>query len=46
MPSAFSPSTAHGKARFWSTLPEISFVGAGGRPIEDEVEFELPLKDY
>ncbi len=23
--------------------PEISFVGAGGRPIEDEVEFELLL---
>jgi ribosomal protein S18 acetylase RimI-like enzyme len=25
--------------------PEISFVGVGGRPIEDEVEFELPLMD-
>ena len=25
--------------------PEISFLGVGGRPIEDEVEFELPLMD-
>jgi ribosomal protein S18 acetylase RimI-like enzyme len=26
--------------------PEISLTGIGGRPIEDEVEFELPLMDF
>jgi len=26
--------------------PEISFIGIGGRPIEDEVEFELQLADH
>jgi ribosomal protein S18 acetylase RimI-like enzyme len=26
--------------------PEISFVGVGGRPIEDEVEFELQLTNH
>jgi hypothetical protein len=26
--------------------PEILFVGIGGQPIEDEVEFELQLADH
>jgi hypothetical protein len=25
--------------------PEISFFGIGGRPIEDEIEFEMVLMD-
>ena len=25
--------------------PEIALVGIGGRPIEDEIEFELPLME-